>query len=165
MSDSFSIDVREVKKLADGLETPQVKRIVGSELITAGQRSGRIARDRGNQRIGNKSGNSTGRLAKSAVVGDTVGAGFTFTTDVTWNARSDKGFPYARVHHDGRGPVAVVNAKALRFVIGGQVIFAKSVGPAAGSKYAERGLRDAGPQITAEHNRAAERIARKVEAL
>ncbi len=36
---------------------------------------------------------------------------------------------YAQYIEFGRGPVTAVNAKALRFIIGGEVIFRKSVGP------------------------------------
>lgn len=43
--------------------------------------------------------------------------------------------PYARIAHDGRGPVRAKPGKTLRFRVGGQVIFRKSVGPAAGTFY------------------------------
>jgi len=165
VSDTFDIDVTEIKRLGETFKSPRVGRIVSNELLTAGQKSGEIVRAAANKRIGNKSKNSTGRLGQSAKVLDTQKAGFTFTTGVQWDAKSDTGFPYAKVHHDGRGPVVVKNAKALRFKIGGDVIFAKSVGPAAGTKYAERGLRESRPRIVTEHNRAAARIAQKVEAL
>ena len=52
--------------------------------------------------------------------------------------------PYARYVHDGRGPV-VAHGKALRFEIGGQVLFRKRVGPAKGKPF----LRDAFAASTA----------------
>jgi hypothetical protein len=165
VSDTFDIDVTAVKRLGETLQSPQVGRVIHKELTDAGQRSGRAARDAANQRIGNKSKNSSGRLGQSAVVEGTERAGFSFTTRVVWNAKSDSGFPYAKVHHDGRNGFTVKNAKALRFMVGGDVIFAKRVGPAAGTKYAERGLQAARPRIAAEHNRAAARIAQKVEGM
>lgn len=57
-----------------------------------------------------------------------------------WRARK----PYALPVHEGRGPVFAKNAKALRFVIGGRVIYRKSVGPARSNDWLVRGLRRAG---------------------
>lgn len=42
---------------------------------------------------------------------------------------------YALIHHEGRGPVFAKKAKALRFKVGGVVVFRKSVGPAAANRY------------------------------
>jgi phage gpG-like protein len=42
--------------------------------------------------------------------------------------------PYARIVHDGRGPV-VAHGRALRFTIGGTVFFRKRVGPAKGNPF------------------------------
>lgn len=42
---------------------------------------------------------------------------------------------YAQYIEYGRGPVRAINAKVLRFVIGGEVIFRKSVGPAKAQPY------------------------------
>lgn len=53
-------------------------------------------------------------------------------TDIFNDARSSNGYPYFWPVDLGRGPVVAKNAKALRFVTpGGQVLFRKSVGPAA----------------------------------
>lgn len=49
--------------------------------------------------------------------------------DVVSTVRSPEGFPYTGATRFGRGPIVAKNAHALRFNIGGQTIFRKSVGP------------------------------------
>lgn len=161
---AFHVDLTEVTQLAEHLRGPRVNRIIGDEMVGAGQRSGRKARDSANRFITNKSGNSTGRLAKSATVDTRVSAGLTFTTDVVWSVR-DVPFDYAYVHDKGRGPVYASPGKWLHFFAYGKEFFLKSVGPAAGSDFTGKGLSAAIPAIQAEHDRAARNIARKVEAL
>lgn len=46
--------------------------------------------------------------------------------------------PYLRYVLKGRGPVYAINAKALRFVINGQVFFRRSVGPAEANDFPSR---------------------------
>lgn len=65
--------------------------------------------------------------------------------------------PYARVHNDGRGPI-VARGRALRFTIGGQVLFRKSVGPAKGRRYMEAGAAEIRKRTPAETAAAARRI-------
>lgn len=48
---------------------------------------------------------------------------------------------YSMPVHQGRGPVTAKNAQALRFVIGGQQFFRKSVGPAKPNPYLFNGMR------------------------
>jgi hypothetical protein len=65
--------------------------------------------------------------------------------------------PYAKVHNDGRGPV-VARGRALRFTIGGQVLFRKRVGPARGRKYMEAGAAVIRRRMPGEVAAAARRI-------
>jgi len=60
-------------------------------------------------------------------------------------ARSEDGFYYPYVVNYGRGPVFARRAHALRFEIGGQVIFRRSVGPARGTLFVERTARAVEP--------------------
>lgn len=55
--------------------------------------------------------------------------------------------PWFKYFHDGRGPVKPIKAKALRFCIYGEVIFRKSVGPAAANPVMQKGAQQAGPKI------------------
>jgi hypothetical protein len=48
--------------------------------------------------------------------------------------------PYARIVEEGRGPVVARNARVLRFVVNGQVIYRRSVGPAKGKPYLKPAL-------------------------
>jgi hypothetical protein len=46
--------------------------------------------------------------------------------------------PYLRYVLKGRGAITAINGKMLRFVIGGQVFFRRSVGPAKANPFAAR---------------------------
>ena len=50
---------------------------------------------------------------------------------------------YAQYVEYGRGPVYAVNAKALRFVINGEVLFRKSVGPMKAQPFVKDSLNSA----------------------
>lgn len=50
---------------------------------------------------------------------------------------------YAQYLEYGRGPVQAINAKALRFVINGQVLFRKSVGPMKAQPFVKDSLQAA----------------------
>lgn len=50
---------------------------------------------------------------------------------------------YAEYIEFGRGPVTAIHAKALRFVIGGEVIFRKSVGPAKAQPFISSSIKAA----------------------
>lgn len=52
-------------------------------------------------------------------------------------SRIENRLPYLRYVLEGRGPVVAIRAKALRFVIDGQVFFRKAVGPAAANPFNE----------------------------
>lgn len=76
--------------------------------------------------------NPSGRLQNSVVIS---GGGNSKTIKIT--ALSDEGFPYPVVANSGRGPVTVKNRKFLRFYIGGEVFFRKSVAGFGGHHFVE----------------------------
>jgi hypothetical protein len=81
-------------------------------------------------------GVDTGRLRASLEVIEQTGPGG------RPEVRVGSGVAYAWVHHQGRGPVYPVRARALRFRPKGArgFIFRRSVGPAAGTFYLKRAL-------------------------
>ena len=76
--------------------------------------------------------NPSGRLQNSVVIS---GGGNSKTIKIT--ALSDEGFPYPVVANSGRGPVTAKNRKYLRFYIGGEVFFRKSVAGFGGHHFVE----------------------------
>lgn len=57
--------------------------------------------------------------------------------------------PYLRFVLNGRGPVEAMSGHMLRFVINGEVIFRKRVGPAAANPFADRAATIMAPEIAA----------------
>jgi len=82
----------------------------------------------------------TGRLRESISIERDIGKRVIGPT-----ARSEDGFYYPYVVNYGRGPVFARRAHALRFEIGGQVIYRRSVGPARGTQFVERTARAVEP--------------------
>lgn len=156
----FNVDVSDVRAFAQEIGGTQADRIVMGELTTAGQKSGQHVKRLAATFIKNR----TGRLAKDVAI-TTRASGSAVTTDVEWRARSARGFAYSGTVHDGRGPVVARKAKALHFFIDGQEFFRKRVGPAKGTKFAERGLQAAEQAIVAEHQRAVDRMAGRIESM
>lgn len=72
-----------------------------------------------------------------------------------------QGVPYARIHHDGRGPV-VAHGKALHFFIGGVEIFAKSVGPAKANPFMDKAIERVRPRIAPEIGAAVTRALQRI---
>jgi hypothetical protein len=68
--------------------------------------------------------------------------------------------PYLRYVLNGRGPVEASSGKMLRFVINGQVIFRKRVGPAAPNPFADRAAQMMAPEIAAASQELANLIVR-----
>jgi hypothetical protein len=68
--------------------------------------------------------------------------------------------PYLRYVLNGRGPVEASSGKMLRFVINGQVIFRKRVGPAAANPFADRAAQIMAPEIAAASQELANLIVR-----
>ena len=157
---AFQIDVSGIRELAQDFGGAQAQRVVFDELVSAGQRSGKIVKAKAATFIRNQSG----QLAKNALVHTSTTAN-QIDTIVTWVAKSSRGFPYAAAVNYGRGPVVAKRAKYLHFFIDGKEFFRKRVGPAKAQFFAERGLQAAESLIVAEHQRAADRAAAKLEAL
>jgi len=59
----------------------------------------------------------------------------------------DNSKEYAQYVEYGRGPVRAINAKALRFVIDGKVLFRKSVGPMKAQPFVNESIRAASPKF------------------
>ncbi|MBR3140372.1 MAG: hypothetical protein IKF11_05860 [Methanobrevibacter sp.] len=76
--------------------------------------------------------NPSNRTRNSVVIS---GGGNSKTIKIT--ALSDEGFPYPVVANFGRGPVTAKNRKYLRFYIGGEVFFRKSVAGFGGYHFVE----------------------------
>jgi len=68
--------------------------------------------------------------------------------------------PYLRYVLNGRGPIEAISGKALRFVINGQVIFRKRVGPAAANPFVDRAAQIMAPEIAAASQELANLIVR-----
>lgn len=96
----------------------------------------------------------TGRL-RNSMTNRVESGGSGVTGEVGTNVR------YARWVEEGRGPV-VARGRALRFEVGGRVLFRKHVGPARGRFMFKRGLEASRSAILAGFRLAAERIARRV---
>ena len=87
-------------------------------------------------------GESPGQLRDAYQTEESYGAD-------TASYRITNATPYIRYVLDGRGPVVAVNARALRFVIDGQVIYRHSVGPAAPNPFDQRAAQRMQPEIDA----------------
>ncbi len=99
----------------------------------------------------------TGRLA-SRIQPEPRASGYQIISPV----RSPEGFPYTGSTRFGRGPVVPRNAQALRFTIGGRVIFASRVGPyRPAGDWADEGY----PAAVAAAERSASRIGAQVVAI
>lgn len=156
---AFYIDIREITRLADGLGR-NAGLVVRNELTTAMDKSTKHVEDAGRRRVKSKTGNYARSFQRQVIVGAGGVVGV-----IKNAAASAKGFVYAWTLEYGRGPVHAIRAKALRFEIGGMVLFRKSVGPAPAQHIMEFAARDAQPQIDGEFNAARDRIAARLEAL
>lgn len=154
---AFNIDIREITRLADGLSR-ESGRLVRNELTTAMDKSTTHVVNASKRRVNNKTGRYSASFQRQTKVSASGVLGI-----ITNAAKSATGFVYAYTLEFGRGPVRALRAKALRFEIGGVVLFRKSVGPAPAQHIMEYGLRDAVPQIDGEFNAARDRIAARLE--
>jgi hypothetical protein len=121
--------------------------IIGRELVTMVDRLTIAGSTEAKGRVGVK----TGTLRRSLTHEPARRAGGTVVGAFGSNV------PYAKVHNDGRGPV-VARGRALRFTIGGAVLFRKRVGPARGRKYMEAGAAVIRRRMPGEVAAAARRI-------
>jgi len=154
---AFTIDIREITRLADSLGRASGK-IVRDELTTAMDKSTMHVVTSSRARVNNKTGNYSNSFQRQTKVSASGVLGI-----ITNAAKSSTGFVYAASLEWGRRGFSAIKAKALRFEIGGVVIFAKSVGPAPAQHIMEYGARDAEPRINAEFDAARDRIAAKLE--
>jgi hypothetical protein len=69
--------------------------------------------------------------------------------------------PYARYVEEGRGPV-VARGKALRFTIGGQTLYRKSVGPAAARPFIRPSVDRLRPLVPREYGAALDRVVARI---
>lgn len=138
----FHIDHSQVSRYVNRTFGEAGYRRFLDEMTGSFLKSAEIARDSANDLI---KGGRDSNLAKSAKVAAQV-SGTEMQSTVTWTAR------HARWVNDGRGPVVAQTARALRFVIDGEVFFRKRVGPAPAQHYVERGLQAARPGIRRELN-------------
>lgn len=97
----------------------------------------------------------TGHLRRSITHTKASFAGGTATASYGTNV------PYARWVEEGRGPV-VAKGKALRFTIGGKVLFRKRVGPAKGKFYMRKSREWLEPQLNTEFRAVIVRILRRL---
>lgn len=156
---TFSIDTREVRAEARKWGTLAEKWLM-DELTTSFHKAGKIAQHEANVLI---EGGESAKLAQASKV-TTVVSGIDIATTVDWDdAVSPEGFHYAAAVDRGRRGFGPVNAKALRFEIGGEVIFTKWVGPAPAQDFTGRGAKAAEPKMMAEVNAAANRWAARME--
>lgn len=157
---SFQIDTSQITALARQYGGPAAQKIVRDELSTAMLASTQDVQTSVTERINHRSGNYARSFARRVQVTATGVIGI-----ITNNARSAAGFVYAWTLEHGRGPVFAKRAKALRFEIGGQVLFRKSVGPAKAQYPMAFGARDAEPRIHGRFLAARDKIARRLEAM
>jgi hypothetical protein len=71
---------------------------------------------------------------------------------------------YLRLLEKGRGPIRARNAQALRFVIGGRVLFRKSVGPAPARPFMAPSFAVVKARAPQEYRMAVSRIIRRLGA-
>lgn len=135
--------------------------IVTSEMRTAFQDFGTIARDEANDLI---KGGKESRLAKASKITVREGAR-DITAVVSWDAaRSVAGFPYAAAVNTGRKAFGPVKAKVLVFEIDGKVIFTKWVKAFPGVHYTTKGLRNSMPKMISRKAKMRGNIVRRLQA-
>lgn len=156
MSDtSFHIEIPELRAFVNRYGREADRRLM-NELTTAFVRGGKHVQRAANRLI---KGGESSRLAKASFVSTKVSAK-QITSTISWaNARSDTGFPYAAAYDGGRKAFGPVRAKALRFVVNGETVFAKHVKAFPGTRFMARGLAAAKPQVNAEVRAAVARFA------
>jgi hypothetical protein len=158
---TFHVDTTEIRrKIYYKYGRPAVD-IVTSEMRTAFQEFGTIARDEANVLI---KGGKDSKLAKASKITVREGAR-DITAVVSWDAaRSVAGFPYAAAVNNGRKAFGPIRAKFLRFEIDGKVIFTKWVKAAPAQNFTGRGLTNGRPKIIARTAKMRGNIVRRLAA-
>jgi hypothetical protein len=124
------------------------RQVVSEELRAGVDRCTALGERGSKQEVGVR----TGHLRRSITTSRAVFAGG--VARGSWGTN----VPYARVHHDGRGPVVATNAKALRFVVNGRVLYRKRVGPAKGNPFLRSVAARLRPRFVREFDVARNRI-------
>lgn len=137
MSESFRVDIPALPRFVSRMQA--APRIVGEEMGKAGRRVGVLVERRAKGYAPVKTGTLRRSIAHRVTVSPMVTTA-TIGTNV----------PYAKHVEFGRGPIHAKPGGALRFEIGGKVIFAKSVGPAKARPFLFRAFRELRGQIAAE---------------
>lgn len=132
---SITIDTSEITALANRMEG--APRIIQAELTEAMREGTQLV---------------TQRARQIAPKGKTKELSRRITPEVRVLGLNVEGIVTAQARHsrwieEGRGPVVARRAKALRFEVGGQVLFRKSVGPAAAQPFMRPALRQSELQI------------------
>jgi len=146
---SVVVDAREVFELARRFD--EAGEIVTEELTTSMKKLGLTTELYAKQTVGVKTG-----TLRRAITSQVKGSGTSIVAEI-----GTQGVPYARIHHDGRGPV-VARGRALHFFIGGVEFFRKSVGPAKGNPFLTNALDRVRPQIAPEIGAAATRAVSRI---
>ena len=150
---AFDIDCSQIFALANRLQGA-APLIIRDELTTGMNRATVQVQKYATARIKHKSG--------------ALGRGFKRQVRVSSNAILgivSNTAKHAKWVEFGRGPVVAKRAKVLRFEIDGQVLFRKSVGPAAAQHFMSGGLRDAEGAIMGEFRASSARIIQRVSVL
>jgi hypothetical protein len=146
---SIGFDTTEIRAFArkfDGAD-----KIVMNELTTAFDKSGGIILSAAKGNIHNKTNALSGSGSKKTNVSARL-----IITVVKFTAKHAKWVEY------GRGPVVAIRAKALRFEVGGQVLFRKRVGPAKAQRFLGRAFDSNKGAVLAAVDAAAARIVARV---
>ena len=146
---SIGFDTTEIRAFARQVQGAD--KIVMNELATAFDESGTLILSGARGNIHNK----TGALSASGSSKTRVAATFVVTI-VKFTAKHAKWIEW------GRGPVFARRAKFLRFEIGGQVFFRKSVGPAKAQHFLGRSFDRNQSAVAQKVDAAAARIVARV---
>jgi hypothetical protein len=155
----FDIDTAELEALARAIGNGAEK-IVKDEIRLGATRAVVHVKDEANKKINHRSG-----LMGRSWRWRGTWTGHSFVMAITNAAKSAAGFPYPVAVEFGRKAFSAIRAKALRFEIGGQVIFAKSVKAAPAQNILGNAATAASARVFAEFDAAKTRIATRIEGL
>ena len=157
---SFWIDTRDVRRIARKWGQP-AERMLLDELVVSFGRAITAARREANRLI---KGGEGSNLARASVQKVTV-SGSDVTAEANWDAaRSPEGFPYAAAVDRGRKAFGPKTAKALRFGVNGETVFAKWVKAAPAQNFTGKGLERSRARVVGEVNAGIARWADRMAA-
>lgn len=147
--DTMVIDTSELIALANRLDG--APRVIQTELTEGMRESTQLVTQKARQLVTKRTGETARQISPTVRV---IGLGVEGT--VTSRA------PWSRWLEEGRGGFSAKHAKALRFEVGGKVIFRKSVGPAAARPFMRPALRQSDVAVRAAFRRATKRAIEKL---